>query len=56
MGANSDTIKIETNDVAFIQFHAKQLIADLDAIKDEYISLNIVGRANLNEWMGRITP
>ena len=55
MGANSDTLKIESNGMAFLKFHAKDLI---DEIKEQpgAFTIDIVGRANLNEWGGRITP
>ena len=55
MGSNQDTIKIEYNGIAYMKFHAKDLIEDLKRITDT-VELEIVGRANLNEWMGKITP
>ena len=55
MGANMDTLKIESNGMVFLKFHAKDLI---DEIKEQpgAFTIDIVGRANLNEWGGRITP
>ena len=55
MGSNMDTLKIESNGMAFLKFHAKDLI---DEIKEQpgAFTIDIVGRANLNEWGGRITP
>ena len=55
MGSNMDTLKIESNGMAFLKFHAKDLI---DEIKEQpgVFTIDIVGRANLNEWGGRITP
>ena len=55
MGQNKDTLKIESNGISYIKFHAKDLIDDLNHISGT-VKLDIVGRANLNEWMGRITP
>ena len=54
MGANKDTIKIEKGGVGFMKFHAKDMIAQLEKCNE--IKLNIVGRANINEWQGTISP
>ena len=54
IGKNKDTIKFEKFGITYIQFHAKQLIEDLSNLND--IKMEIVGKANINEWMGRITP
>ena len=54
MGKNADTVKIEKFGITYIKFHAKDMLADLS--KYDNIKLEIVGRANLNEWMGRYTP
>ena len=56
MGANSDTLKIEYNGIAYMKFHAKDLIEELKNIGNNNVTMTIVGRANLNNWMGRITP
>ena len=55
MGSNNDTIKIEYNGMAYLKFHAKDLI---DEIKSQSgpIEMEVVGKANLNEWGGRVTP
>lgn len=53
-GARKDTVRFEKFGVTYIQFHAKQLIEDLQQYPE--ISLEVVGRANINEWMGRKTP
>lgn len=55
MGANKDTVKIETNGIAFMKFHAKDLIADLNNCHGT-IEMEVVGKCNLNEWNGYITP
>lgn len=54
IGARKDTVKFMVNGVTYIQFHAKKLIDDLQNCKN--INLEIVGTANLNEWMGNLSP
>lgn len=54
MGKNKDTIKFEKFGIAYMKFHAKDLIEELNKHPD--MKIEIVGRANLNEWGGRITP
>lgn len=54
IGKNKDTVKFEKFGITYIQFHAKQLIEDLSNLND--IKMEIVGKANINKWMGRITP
>ena len=53
MGAKQDTIKIEKNGVSFIKFHATDMIDQLRNCNE--IKMNIVGKANINEWMGNQT-
>ena len=53
MGAKKDTLKIEKNGVAFMKFHATDMIEQLNKCNE--IKMNIVGRANINEWMGNET-
>lgn len=55
MGANKDTVKIECNGVAYMKFHAKDLIEELSHYHNSVI-IEVVGRPNLNEWMGNKTP
>ena len=54
MGSKQDTVKIEKFGVAYMKFHAKEFIEELS--KYDSIKLEVVGRANLNEWGGYITP
>ena len=54
MGAKQDTIKIEKNGVAFMKFRALDMIDELNRCNQ--IKLNVVGKANLNNWGGQITP
>jgi hypothetical protein len=37
-----------------MKFHALDMIEELNKCNE--IKLNIVGKANLNNWMGNITP
>lgn len=55
MGANQDTLKIDYCGIPYIKFHAKELIEELRSLGNE-ATLNIVGKPNLNEWMGRTNP
>lgn len=52
MGSNKDTLKIEYNGIAYMKFHAKDLIEEISNGN----KIDIVGRANLNEWNGTVTP
>lgn len=53
MGKNSDTVKIEKFGVTYMKFHAKDMIEELS--KYNIIKLEVVGRGNMNEWMGNYT-
>ena len=55
MGKNKDTIKIMRNGVAYMKFFAKELIQQFNEI-DGDIKVELVGKANLNEWNGTVTP
>lgn len=55
MGANADTVKIEVNGIPYIKFHAKEFIEELQQHSEPF-EMEIVGKPNLNEWMGRISP
>ena len=55
MGRNLDTVKIEKFGIAYMKFHAKDFIEELKQYSGE-IKLEVVGRANLNEWNGTYTP
>lgn len=54
MGRNADTIKITKNGISYMKFHAKEFIEELS--KFDEIQMEVVGRANLNCWMGNYTP
>ena len=54
MGKNKDTVKFEKFGIAYMKFHAKELIEELNKHSD--MKIEVVGRANLNEWGGKVTP
>lgn len=53
MGKNQDTLKIEKFGISYLKFRATDMIQEL--AKYPEIKLEIVGRANLNEWCGNVT-
>lgn len=53
-GARQDTVRFEKFGVTYIQFHAKQLIEDLQKYPEAKV--NLIGRAAINEWMGNRKP
>lgn len=54
MGKSADTVKIVKFGIAYMKFHAKQMLEDL--AKYDVIKLEVVGRANLNFFAGQYTP
>ena len=54
MGKTNDTVKIVKNGIAYMKFKATKLIEEMKKYKE--IKMEVVGRANLNTWMGRVTP
>lgn len=54
LGTNKDTLKISKFGVSYMKFHAKDLINELLGMGD--VQMNIVGRANVNEWGNIVTP
>ena len=55
MGKNQDTVKIFKNGIAYMKFFAKDFIKELEEAPDNLV-LNVIGRANLNEWNSKVTP
>lgn len=55
LGKNQDTLKITKFGIAYMKFHAKDMIEELKQYSGE-IKLEVVGRANLNFFAGRYTP
>ena len=54
MGKNQDTIKIEKNGIAYMFFKCKDRMEDFTKYND--MTIELVGKPNLNNWMGNITP
>lgn len=54
IGKNKDTLKFEKNGIIYIKFHAKNIIELLNNYNE--MRINIIGKANLNEWAGREIP
>ena len=54
IGKNSDTLRFVKNGITYVMFKANKLIEEVQD-KTEF-SLEIVGRANLNEWGGTVSP
>ena len=54
MGKNQVTVKITKFGIAYMKFHAKEFLEELE--KYDNVKLEVVGRANLNEWLGHYTP
>lgn len=55
MGANMDTVKVEYNGMSYLKFHAKDFIQEFKSL-GENVQMELIGRANLNEWGGRVSP
>lgn len=55
IGRNKDTLKIEKNGIVYIKFFARALIEELAQYGNE-MKITVVGTANVNEWMGNVTP
>ena len=54
MGKNKDTVKFEKFGISYLKFHAKELIEQLEKYSE--MKVEVVGKANLNEWNGMVTP
>ena len=54
IGKNADTVKFEKFGITYIKFHAKDLINELSRYNE--MKVELVGRPNVNEWMGNYTP
>lgn len=54
MGQKKDTIKILKNGIAYIKFHATDLIEDLKKYGE--VKMEVIGKCNMNYWNGYVTP
>lgn len=55
IGKNADTVRIEKFGITYLKFHAKDMIEELKQY-DFPIKLEVVGKANMNEWGNYYTP
>lgn len=56
MGKNANTWKVTKNGISYIKFFANDVINQCNEIEGNDIKIQLVGKASLNEWMGRVTP
>lgn len=56
MGKNHDTVKFVKNDMSYLIFRAKDLVEELETGFDKLLNFTIIGKANLNEWGGSLSP
>ena len=54
MGKNQDTIKIEKNGISYMFFRCKDRMDDFKKYGE--MTIDLVGKPNINNWMGNITP
>ncbi len=54
MGKNQDTVKVMKNGIAYMFFKCKDRLNEFKEYKQ--MKIDVVGRANMNEWMGNYTP
>lgn len=54
IGAKKDTVKFTINGVTYIKFKDETLLEKLT--KNLTMTVTILGKANLNDYMGQITP
>lgn len=54
IGKDKKTLKFSKNGITYIKFHASDMIEELKHYSE--IKINVVGRANLNEWNSIYTP
>lgn len=54
MGKNLDTVKIEKGGISYMFFKCADRIDEFQ--KYDKMTITLVGKANMNEWMGRFTP
>ena len=54
IGGNKDTVKFHACGIDFLKFKDEEFIEKLKSTKE--IKLTVLGRANINEFMGSVTP
>ena len=56
MGKSQDTVKVMYNGIAYMFFKAHDFIKELEGIDVSKHTINVIGRTNVNEWLGTYTP
>ena len=56
IGKKQETLKIFLNGVEYIKFRSKDLIEEMKEVNADLYNLRFVGRAQVNEWNGKVTP
>lgn len=61
MGAKQNTIKISSTDFDFIKFKSdidewQKLVQNSEREKDKMVTINLIGKASINEYQGKVTP
>lgn len=56
IGRNASTVKFRINGVDFIKFNSKELAQQIQSLETPTIKATVIGRAQINEWGGNITP
>lgn len=54
IGKNKDTFKLVKEGITYIKFFAKDMMKELEQYDE--VKMEIVGKANVNEWNGTYTP
>ena len=54
IGKNKDTLKFSINGITYIKFFAKEMIEQVTQLGE--LHFEIIGKANVNEYMGTLTP
>lgn len=54
MGKNKEHLKFKINGVDCVKFFAKDLISEIEGVGS--FTITLLGKANINNWMGSVSP
>ena len=54
VGADKTTINFKFNEIEYVKFKDQELADTL--LNNKNLTVNIIGRASMHEWLGRKTP
>ena len=54
MGKNKEHLKFKINGVDCVKFFAKDLISEIEGVGS--FTITLLGKANINNWMGNVSP